>query len=268
MSYGSTHGTPEHSHRVTTPFDTVTFMNRPAHPAQPAMPRLTRRDTALISHIGLYGLSIHASLSELFFEGKQAGHVLKRLADGGLVTLHERTIPGGITYARLTATGCTVAGVPKTRSRPLGPGLDLAIAILYFSTLDGHRRYRVEHSDMFPFFGEDATPMQNIAHIASDELSTPCIFRVYHATGATSEIVHRLRTVIAKIEENSKIRAWMLTRHYGLAVLGQFRPKVEILRQATDRSGLSHQLPIVFGLGPTAETLNKSLRGRGGVTHE
>lgn len=65
-------------------------MNRPTHPTLSAMHRLTC-------------LSIHASLSEFVFEGKQAGHVLKRLADRGLVTLHERTIPAGITYVRLSA---------------------------------------------------------------------------------------------------------------------------------------------------------------------
>jgi hypothetical protein len=227
------------------------------------------RDMAMLRHVALYGVSLHAAVSELFFDGKSGGQIVKKLADRGLLSLRERAIPGGVSYARLTAAGCTAAGVPKTRSGPLGSAaLDLALGILYFSCLDTRRRYRVERDELVPFFGERHTPMANVPHVASDELGTPCIFRIYHGTGVASELPARLRQVIEKVEQNTAIRPWALTRHYGLAVLGQLRPKVEILRRAIERAGFSQRLPIIVGLGPTAETLSKCLRERGGKSDE
>ena len=110
-----------------------------------------RRDTAILHHVGLYGVGLTTTVGELFFKPTgNGGHVLKRLAEEGFLELFQRALPGGISYCRLSSRGCAAVQAPKERSEPLGPSaLDQAIAISYWCCLAGPaRRYRVESKEV------------------------------------------------------------------------------------------------------------------------
>ena len=147
---------------------------------------LLPRDLAVLRHVGLYRIGLYPILSHLFFggSGPACGIAIKRLAETrgkrrALVELHSRALPGKLSYATLRPAGCAEVGVSAKRANPLGTAaLNLAIGVSYFCCRGEHRRHRVERAELRRFFS-DATPPENVLHVATDELGWPAVLRVY-----------------------------------------------------------------------------------------
>jgi hypothetical protein len=143
--------------------------------------------------------------------------------------------------------------------------LDLAIGIAYFCCLAGPvRRYRVERQDLYPFFA-DESPAANIPHIVSDESDRTALFRVYQATRSAAHTVQRLKEHVEQAKRTPALRPWVTSGDYGFAVLVPSSEKVKPYSVAIDRAGVSKNVPILLGLGPTTETLSSELRKRKGA---
>jgi len=99
-----------------------------------ASARFANRDKAVLRHVSLYGLGLPAVVSRVFFGGKQAGHVLTRFAtDSGPLVGYPRSLPGGLSYYRLSTKGVSLLSVSKDKAEPLGESaLDMAIGIVFF----------------------------------------------------------------------------------------------------------------------------------------
>jgi hypothetical protein len=218
-----------------------------------------------LEHFAMYGIGLPAVITQLFFDGRQCGHVLKKLAEeGGPLAAFPRALPGGLTYYRLSHRGTALVNAPKERSQPLGSAaLDLAIGLAYFCCLAGPaRRHRAERKDLLPFFGDNNTPPANTAHILSDELGHPAIFRVYQATGSFGHTVQRVGEHLSQARGFPAIRPWLEAGDFGVCVLVPAAQKVQPCRSALERSGLTRSAAILCGVGPTAETLASELRQR------
>ena len=237
----------------------------PGPPVEVEGLRMLGRDAAICPFVGLNRIGVNSVLSEVFFGGMQnsGGQIPMKLSKPPyeLVIVHSRAIPGGINYLTLSAKGCRLFGFPDERSKPLGSSaLDQPVGISYFGVLDGPRRYRVERDELGAELGVD-TPGYNVAHVVSDELGHPAIFRAYQTSnprGAVQYVRGHLERDLAK----PKLGKWIRSGHYGWALLGATPDAVRVLNAEVDRSGLRDEISVIVGLGPTAETLASVLRAR------
>lgn len=231
---------------------------------------LLPRDLALLRHIGLYRVGLYPVLSHLFFggSGPACGVAIKRLAETKgkrrpLVQLHSRALPGKLSYATLRPAGCTEVGVSSKRANPLGTAaLNLAIGLSYFGCRGTHRRHRVERAEMRRFFG-DATPPENVFHVATDELGWPSVLRVYQIGPNVEAVIRAIRKDLAEAGRQPEMGAWIAAGDYGVAILVPWPNKVPRVRETLGRSGLLDEAPVVVGTGPTAETLHSALKHEG-----
>lgn len=228
---------------------------------------LLPRDLAVLRHVGLYRVGLYPVLSHLFFggSGPACGIAIKRLSESrgkrrGLVELHSRALPGKLSYATLRPAGCTHVGVSAKRANPLGTAaLNLAIGVSYFCCRGENRRHRVERAELRRFF-RDATPPENVLHVATDELGWPAVLRVYQIGPNIEAIVRAIRKDLAQLEKQPEIGCWITAGDYGVAILVPWPDKIARVREALDRSGLLDDVAIVIGTGPTAETLHAALK--------
>ncbi|QDV74551.1 hypothetical protein [Botrimarina mediterranea] len=129
------------------------------------------RDRAMLRATLRYQVLVAAMASAKFLEGKQAGHVLRRFEAKGWLQLETAAIPGGVTYATLTAVGAREVGVTY-RPRPLGAArLDAALAVAGFCLLDAGNaksRTRLTPQEVNRL---DAGLAANVPHVLTDEFA-------------------------------------------------------------------------------------------------
>jgi hypothetical protein len=224
--------------------------------------RYAERDKAVLRHIALYGIGLPAVISRVFMASKQAGHVLNRFAESsGPLVRFPRSLPGGLSYYRLSGRGVALLSTPKDRAEPLGEvALDLAIGVSFFCCMGPSRRYRVERKELLPFFGDRDTPQGNVPHVLSDESGEAILYRVYQAQGADSHTVQRVREHVAATRATPSIKPFLENGLYGFAILVPTSEKLKPIETAIRRHDLQALAPIVVGVGPTASTLAQELR--------
>lgn len=223
-----------------------------------------RRDLAILRHVALYGVMLNASIAKLFFADKQAGQITRRLADEGFLELYPRALPGGITYARLTKSGCVKVGVSEKLSRPLsGHALSQAIAIVCYCTLGLHRRHRLLHAELKRLYGEHAPP-PNVPHVLvpDAELGRQAVLRVHFATGTVLETMKQLKRHIDDSEHNAGLADAIGPKgSYGFLLLAPTEAGKNALLQAIERQELRDRAFIAAEFAPGAEGLAAFLRG-------
>lgn len=232
------------------------------------MPRPARhpRDLAILRHLA-DGPSWYVVISLLFFFGKACGHIVKRLADEGLVAVRKRALPGGVTLVEITKAGCHVLGdVPIERAKPAGGGrLDLEIAARWHGVMEATRRYRLHARDLERLFGERHTPPKNALYLASASerdagRDHPCVARTYLAGSSTKTSVTQLRSYLDDAVKNAKVRPWAEAGDYFLLAFSDRKSKVHALQDALRRADLADHIQVA--LAPTAESLSKFLKRR------
>jgi len=227
-----------------------------------------RRDEAVVRHVLGYGVTLLEVVVRLFFAGKTAGHILKRLdEDAKLLERHQRALPGGITYVTPRVAACTKYGGPAERASALGDAArNLALGVVFFSCLSQHRRHKLDHRDLVKLFGADAPPASAV-HVVSEpaEFGQPTLLRVYQAERDARAAVQHVRSVFEKTRDNKTLGAWLRAHNYGFAVLGITAPATRALEREITKSRLDRECPVVVGLGPTAETIAEALRDRKAV---
>lgn len=231
---------------------------------------LQPRDLAVLRHVGLYRVGVYPVVSHLFFggNGPTCGIHVKRLAETQgkrppLIQLHRRALPGRHSYVTLRPAGCAALGVSAKRANPLGTAaLNLAIGLAYYCCRGEKRRHRIEREELRSFLGDD-TPPDNVFHVASEELGWPCVLRVYQVQRHVEGTIQALRRDLSDARRRPVIASWIDGGDYSAAVLVPWPDKVAKVRETLARSGLADELPLVVGVGPTAETLPAVLKHEG-----
>lgn len=225
--------------------------------------RYQQRDLLILKFTAAYGVVLNAAVSRLFFHGKQAGHVIRRLADEGYLQLFPRTLPGGVTYGGLTRTGCARIGVSEKLSRPWsGYALNQALALVCYCTLGPFRRHRLKHADLKGLLADRAPP-PNAPHVLlpEAELGRHAMLRVHFAAGTVHETKKQLRRRIDEAERNPALTASLgPDGSYGFLLLAPTETGKRSLDQAIQRSGLRNSSLIVVEASPGAEELAAFLR--------
>ena len=111
---------------------------------------MTKRDLAILTHLGLYRLSLRPILARLFFANNETSlaNVLKRLREDGLVEVRSG-LPGNMSYYQLTVAGTKHIGVPTDRASTFErQAFDRHLAIVWFCCAESERRFRVPDDDL------------------------------------------------------------------------------------------------------------------------
>jgi len=232
--------------------------------------KFERRDFAVLRHTADYGVALNAILSRLFFSEKQCGQIVRRLADEGDLELFPRALPGGISYARLTKSGCARIGVSEKLSRPLsGHALSQAIAIACYCGLAAHRRYRLRHGELKALYGDKLAPPANVPHVlvSAAELGRLATLRVHFATGTAHETMKQLKRRVEEAEKNPAFQdALGPAGSYGFLLLSPTEAGKRALEQAISRSGLDQEMLAIAEAAPGAEQLAAFLRSLKGAS--
>lgn len=231
---------------------------------------ITPRDLAILRHLGLYRVGVYPVLSGLFFNGNgpSCGIAVKRLAEAkgkrrALVQVQSKALPGKLSYATLLPVGCALVGVSAKRANPAGTlALNFAIGLEYFCCRGKQRRHRLERAELQRFFG-DAAPPDNVFHVATDELGWPCVLRAYQVSRNVEATIKAIRKDLAGARRVAEIGPWISAGDYGAAVLVPWPDKVGRVRDTINRSGLADEIPVVVGVGPAADTVQKALKHEG-----
>src|SRR5258707_478558 len=114
---------------------------------------MNERDENILKHIGKYGLSIRAVIEKLFFGCATCDHVINRLIKEKRI-VSDPSIPGGVSYYRLSLGEARARTVPDHRARPKrGAALRQALRILWFCCMWDKKRNRLERKRVAENFG-------------------------------------------------------------------------------------------------------------------
>lgn len=230
------------------------------------------RDLTVLEHTALYRLGTYAVLEKLYFDGKQCGNALSRLAAENpadpqtrpAIRIHKKSLPKGRSYIQLTTAGCRQLGVTTGLAAPLGKAaLDQAIAIEFACALSSVEFHRAKRSELVPFFGSD-TPADNVPHLVTPGIrgaGVPTVLRVYQAMG---DVYLGLKSVARILDESRNKRGlsgWVASGNYGVVVLCPTRPAVMAMGEAMNERRVLHDCVCFVELGPTSETLDEALKG-------
>lgn len=223
--------------------------------------RYRRRDTKLLWCLRVYRLVIYRVFSLLFFggPGKSCGHVVKRLSDAGLVEIHKRGFPGGVTWVCLTAKGARETGL---RNRPDVSGSSIATytqTLLFCTNSDsGIRRHLLETSEV-----NEVSPKgvfaSNVHVVLTEEFGEPAILRCFHARGSVKSVVKALQSLVEGLAAKPGMARAMQLGQVGIAVLCP----TQAVRNAVRREVKPSSLPckhIVIEWAPDSGHLAEYLK--------
>ena len=243
-------------------------MTKPTTSPPPPPPRrqaseYAERDRAILRFTWRLQAVVAAAVSARFLEGKQSGHVLRRFEARGWLSLESAAIPGGVSYATLTASGGKEIG-KIVKPRPMsGTRLDVALAVGGYCFLEENphwRRRRLAPEEIHGLGGDFAA---NVPHVLTNEFGNPVVLRVQQAaTGKPQVVLAKALETFDTVVSAPKGEAWVRSLAYGIVLLGHTTQRVRQLQEAVKRDRRFQGKRLVVGLGPTSETLAAVLRER------
>lgn len=219
------------------------------------------RDLRILKFVHRYQLAFHELTTELFFEGKNSNHVLKRLAAQGLLEIKERVLPGGMSYVVLTKRGLAAIGfeeaIPATLSNA---SRSLALATSFFCVLGGEKkRARMVPKEVNHYLSKKSSA----PHVyVPNDFEIPVVLRVHHATGKVRGAVRSAMSFLSESKTKPHLRGPIAERQYGLLVLCPTKEKVTELTDAMRKADAFSIGRLTVALGPNDETLARTLRDR------
>lgn len=218
------------------------------------------RDNAILRFVGTYSVALIQVINHVIGEGKQLGHVVRRLSDEGYLQLQARALEGAVSYCRLTTIGAERIQLPKDRAtKSIGvQALDKYLAVLTWCCLSPDRRYRIERRELEELIPGIAVPTNQVHCVAAGPHG-PTIYRVQLVQGHFDTALKTLRHDIE--HARAGLQAAISAGVYRYALLVDSQAKVTSLRSSVQRSGLSKLAAIDVDQGATAATVAAYLRG-------
>lgn len=217
-----------------------------------------QRDRAILCQVGLYGVGITESVTATIGGGKNLGHIIRRMADGGDLTLHSRALEGGVSYFQLTDKACERIGVPVERSKPLGPqALDKALAVLTWSTLSTVRRYKIERTMLRTLLPQVRIPTNQV-HCVSDEHGRRTVWRVMLVQGKHESALKTLQQEV--LSPTGELQSAIAAHQYGFVLLLDSIVKLKVVEAAVERTGIRDATLARVEMSTSAKSLAGYLR--------
>jgi hypothetical protein len=217
---------------------------------------MEERDQNILEHIGLYYLSLRVALERLFFDGKEAacGNVIKRLAQKKLIATVNRGFPGNLSYYQLTPQSAELVGVPLYRTEtPSGQALPDHLAVLWFCTMNGKKRKRLERIKLEQFFGK---PLPGPHCIEFDEDGTHRIIRIFPPAANDVYQLQQVRKHLQLLSAEG-LGDWLKSGSYGVAALIATEPHREQLSRLIADNDATKGKHIITEIVPVPLTLKE-----------
>ncbi len=224
------------------------------------------RDEAILRFVGTYGIGLIEAINRVIGQGKQLGHVVRRLADEGLLQLHARALEGGVSYCRLTEPGAARVRMPKDRaSNTIGAqALDKAIAVATWCCLTDERRYKVERGEIDELFPDTQQPTNQV-HCVAKIRDSSIVYRIQLVQGSHEPVIKAIQRDMDSASPS--VRTAIESQCFGFALLVDFEAKKKSLESAITRSGLRDYAAVRVDQSATAKTIAAFLRRlRSGTT--
>ncbi|MBC7818929.1 MAG: hypothetical protein IAG10_18735 [Planctomycetaceae bacterium] len=223
---------------------------------------MSDRDDCILAHIGLYHLSLRPVIEELFFEGRNCGNVIQRLVAAKQLQSRDG-LPGRLSYYQLSRGEANRRGLPASRARPpQNQALHTALAVLWFCTMSGPGRHRLEPAELDRAFPQ--CPPNGI-HCIERDRNTFRLFRM-KVTDPTSDDAGLLRSLRKSVFETADLpglRPWMQTGRYCFAILTETETRVQRIRELIQADEqLVDVATFIVEQAPGVRTLNQALHER------
>lgn len=222
---------------------------------------MTTRDDLILSHIGLYRLSLRRTLERLFFNGKAVAcdNVLRRLiADGRVQCV--KGLPHRISYYQLTRAEALRRGLPPNRAGRLrAQALQQHLGVLWFCCMGPTPRVRLEPSQLERInAGLPAWPQ--VCHCA-ERGDKPTLYRVVvlGPQARPFDLLARLSKQLSAEQDHPELGALARTGFRAVAILADQPARVAAIEAAIKRRRLRDLSPTIVEFAPSVQTLASAL---------
>lgn len=216
------------------------------------------RDEQVLSHIGLYRITLRHVLARVFFDGGNPGNLIQRLLSEGRITVRQG-LPSRVSYYQLSLAEVRRRGLPADRSRPPhGQALASHLGALWYCSEPGTQRRRLETHELQQLFGSDHARVPHCIEAGSP----PHILRIQVVAPRASlpTAVRMLRRRIERLREHTVLGPWIRNRQYCFLMLADDSRRAEGLRRLLHERGADRRAEIVVGEAPSIDGLPGVLR--------
>lgn len=221
---------------------------------------MNARDERILRHIGLYRLSLRATLSRCFFHGGNPGNVIQRLRQDGYIQ-ERRGLHGRLSYYQLTPKGATAVVVSPKRAKVLGTqAVHTHLGVLWFCCMSHVQRQRLERAQVDQLFPDEVADGPFPPHC----LESGARYRLYRVfvvgpNAETANFVGRLRRYLSEILEKPAMARWVRSRQFAFALVTENREKLMAIRDATKRAKLQGLAHFELAIAPGHRTIGAAL---------
>lgn len=220
------------------------------------------RDDCILAHIGLYHLSLRPIIEELFFDGRNCGNVVQRLLAEKYLQARDG-LPGRLSYYQLSRAEASRRGLPESRSRgPQNQAIHTALAVLWFCTMAGRNRHRLEPADVERVFPQSA-PIGIHCIERHDTIYRLIRMKVTDPASDDASLLRSLRKSVFETADLPGLRPWMQTGRYCFAILTETETRVQRIRELIQADEqLAEVAKFIVEQAPGVRTLNQALHER------
>jgi hypothetical protein len=220
------------------------------------------RDERILTHVGLYQITLRRVIEELFFDQGNCGNVLQRLVTSKQLQVRDG-LPGRVSYYQLTRTVAKRRGLPESRARaPQNQSLHTSLGVLWFCTMSETSRHRIENSQVEKLFPVQA-PVAIHCIEQSPESHRLIRIKVVDPNSDDGTILRSVRKTVFQTTNLPGLRPWIQTGRYAFAILAETESRVERIRQIIQADQqLSETATFIVEQAPGVRTLNKALHDR------
>ncbi len=220
------------------------------------------RDERILTHVGLYQITLRRVIEDLFFDGGNCGNVIQRLVAAKRLQIRDG-LPGRLSYYQLTRLEAKHRGLPESRARALqNQALHTALAVSWFCCMSETRRHKLERNELAEFF---PTGVPEAIHCIERNDDSHRLLRVKVTDPGANDntVIRALRKTTFQTTELPGLRPWLNTGRYCFAVLTETESHAERIRNiiAADES-LSESATFIVEQAPGTRTLNRALHDR------
>lgn len=221
---------------------------------------MEERDQKILEHVGLYYITLRATLERLFFDGNKTacGNIITRLTKQKRLVSRPRAFPGGVSYYQITDSEAKRLGLPEYRAKaPAGQALPEKLSTLWFCCMSEKRRSKIEKKRLEVIFSVQPFSGPHCYEV-NDETNEYRIYRIFTANADDEYLIRNIKEHIDTVTERG-CRDWLRTGAYGIAILTETNSRKQKLERDLKEKGLLDTVFSVVSVVPSPNTLKEAI---------